>query len=122
LDREIASKKQMLEQVREKQKVLQETNQELDSIVSRIDTNSANARSSLRRGMTKAEVRAVLGEGNISDGGDYDRCYITGNYFLIFQGEVLMKVVENGSHPMNNQYITIDNCSDARISVEIVVR
>lgn len=43
LDREIASKKALLEQAREKRKVLQDTNRELDAIVNGIESSNATA-------------------------------------------------------------------------------
>jgi uncharacterized caspase-like protein len=123
LDREIASKKQMLEEARRKQKVLDETNHELDSITSRIESNSAKARSNLRRGMTKAQVTAILGPRNVRAGGGIysDTCSIAGTYFLIFDGGVLTKVVELGSSAGCSGNI-VDSCSWAVSCGESVVR
>jgi hypothetical protein len=121
LDREIASKRQMLEEAREKRKVLQDTNRELDTIVNGIASNSANARGNLHRGMTKAQAAAILGQGNVNAGGyaaSYT-CFITGTYFLLFEGDVLMKVVSLGS---TGQFGTIiNNCIEAAHFGENVV-
>lgn len=108
LDREIELKKQLLEQVREKRRVLDETNRELDGMIKEIDSNSSNARTKLRRGMTMAQVQAVLGRKSIKNAGYFDQCYTAGNYYLIFEGEVLTKVVPMGNEPAVN-----DSCSGA---------
>lgn len=115
LDREIAAKKALLEQVREKRQMLQDTNRELDSITNEIQTNSANAQNNLRRGMTKAQVLSILGARNVRAGTRpwEDTCSIAGTYFLVFEGDVLMKVVPLGSLAPNGGGTVINDCSGA---------
>lgn len=113
LDREIKSKKQLLKQVRKKRRILHETNRELNAIIDVIESSDANARAKLRRGMTMRQVRAMLGPKNIRAGPSpyQNSCAITGTYFLLFQGEVLTKVVQLGSKSKSGNIV--ENCSGA---------
>jgi len=94
LDREIRSKSIVLAEYEKKQRELQAKKSRLNTIHAEIDRLNQDVLGKLKIGMTLPQVRWALGDKVYRESSD---CYISGKYFLLFEGDVLLRVVRNGS-------------------------
>ena len=62
-----------------------------------IDELNVNVLRKLKIGMSLAQVKSVLGADNVHEIGYSGDDFVSGKYFLLFQSDVLAKVVTNGS-------------------------
>lgn len=111
IEEEIRNKSIIITEYEERKKKLQEQQNYIQKMHNEIDKLNSDVLSKLKIGMTKSQVTSVLGKNNLHD------CYIgngyvSGKYFLIFNGNILTKVVRNGSKSESGGSI-VDDCFSA---------
>lgn len=113
LEDEIKSKSIILNNYEKKRQELYEISNKINEIHREIDYFNSNILKILKIGMTKQEIINILGTKRVSSD-FFGNCFIVGKYFLIFEGDVLAKVVENGSRTRAGNIV--DSCSFAKSS------
>jgi len=112
LDDEIRKKSIVIADYEKKRKVLEEKNAYVMQIHEQIDKLNLSVEQKLKIGMRSEQVYSVLGIKQTSY--DLDRCDIVGKYFVIFENNILIKVVRNGSRTKVGSMV--DSCGFARVS------
>lgn len=111
LEVEIRNKSIIIAEYEERKKELREKQNYISKIHNEIDRLNSDVLSKLKIGMTKKQISDVLGSNNFHKIHKSD--YVAGKYFLLFNGEVLSKVVRNGSKgPYGN---IVYNASGAKV-------
>ncbi|MBU4304887.1 MAG: hypothetical protein KJ893_04600 [Candidatus Omnitrophica bacterium] len=110
LDREIRSKSIVLAEYEKKQRELQAKKSRLNTIHAEIDRLNQDVLGKLKIGMTLQQVRWALGADKVYRKSAYSDCYISGQYFLLFEGDVLLSVVRNGSKSRSGTGTVVDDC------------
>ncbi|NQV18806.1 MAG: hypothetical protein HQ534_09715 [Armatimonadetes bacterium] len=95
LETEIRNKSIIIAEFEERKKELLEKQNYINKIHNEIDRLNSDVLSKLKIGMTKQQIINVLGKNHIHPCGYSD--YVCGKYFLLFDGDVLSKIVRNGS-------------------------
>jgi len=107
LDEEIRKKSIIIIEYEQKKKQIYEQDAYIQQIHREIDELNRNVLRKLKIGMSLSQVQNVLGKSNIFHSG-YDDWYIAGKYFIHFSGNILTKVVENGSRSETGHNIVND--------------
>lgn len=98
LESEIRKKSIIIAEYEERKKELQQKQNYINQIHNEIDRLNSDVLSKLKIGMTKQQIIKVLGKDKCNKCAfPYDENYVCGRYFLIFEGNVLSRIVRNGS-------------------------
>lgn len=109
LENEIREKSIIIAEYEERKKELKEKENYIIKIHNEIDRLNSNVLSKLKIGMTKSEITNVLGKNKINHCAfPYEEHFVCGKYFLIFEGNVLSRIVRNGSRTESGASIVND--------------
>jgi len=110
LEAEIRNKSIIIAEYEERKKELREKQNYINKIHNEIDKLNSNVLAKLKIGMTKKQIAKVLGGNNFHK--IYNDAYTSGKYFLLFNGDILSKIVRNGSKV---GYTIVDDSSEAKV-------
>ncbi len=103
LEEEIKEKSIIIAEYEKKKKELQQKNDYITRIHREIDALNLSVIQKLKIGMTYRQVETLIGKYNVHHSG-YPGVYVSGRYFLVFNGDVLGKIVKNADTPKFAKY------------------
>jgi len=120
LENEIREKSIIISEYEARKKELQKQQTYIQQIHTEIDRINSDIITKLKIGMTKNQVTEILGDINTNCEDFSCACIVSGRYFLIFNGSILVKVVLNGSR--NSVGYIIDSCTGAKMYGQNIIK
>ncbi len=113
LEAEIRNKSIIIAEYEERKEELREKQNYINKIHSEIDRLNSDVLSRLKIGMSKNQIFSVLGSNNFHKCDSSNERYVSGKFFLIFSGDILSKIVRNGSTSKHGKIV--DNAISAEV-------